>query len=328
MKERIPIIFFRIVLSAVILYLIFRKISNNESFEVYHFNLTPFILAAVVTMFTQFLGAWKWRILANSAFGLRLSFQEYFRCHLIGVFYGMFAPGGTVVGEVMKGFRIMKSNNVKSLKSELVTSQFMDRITGLVILAAMTIFGFLFQTSLWTETPVLIGLGLSILVILIGSLLLFCKRCGMVLFFIFDTILESLAGHLAFMNRLMIISTHLREIFFHYYQKQKTVINSILIGFGVHILASAGLWLLFRSSDVSVSFFSTVWIYASFNILMFLPISYGGFGIREGVFVYFLGLTGTPPGLALWASFLFFVIQAMVAFLGGLFEVKAIWHKR
>jgi uncharacterized membrane protein YbhN (UPF0104 family) len=53
------------------------------------------------------------------------------------------------------------------------------------------------------------------------------------------------------------------------------------------------------------------------NIATAIPISLSGVGVREGTFVYFLGIKGVQPEQALCLGILFFSVQVAASLLGG-----------
>ena len=53
------------------------------------------------------------------------------------------------------------------------------------------------------------------------------------------------------------------------------------------------------------------------NIMTMVPITFSGIGVREGAFVYFLGLKGIEPEPALALGLLFFSIQVATGLVGG-----------
>ena len=62
-------------------------------------------------------------------------------------------------------------------------------------------------------------------------------------------------------------------------------------------------------------------------LLVILPISFNGIGVREGGFIYFLGLKGISSEKALTLSLSFFAIQVVASLLGGIAYTLG-FHKR
>ena len=53
-------------------------------------------------------------------------------------------------------------------------------------------------------------------------------------------------------------------------------------------------------------------------LLTMIPVSLSGIGVREGGFVYFLGLYGVPAAQAMMLSLAFFAVQVAASLVGGL----------
>ncbi len=62
-------------------------------------------------------------------------------------------------------------------------------------------------------------------------------------------------------------------------------------------------------------------------LMILLPVSFNGIGVREGGFIYFLGLKGVQPEQALSLSLSFFAIQVAASLVGGIFYTLG-WHKK
>jgi uncharacterized membrane protein YbhN (UPF0104 family) len=60
---------------------------------------------------------------------------------------------------------------------------------------------------------------------------------------------------------------------------------------------------------VEISFIDWFWILAILNIVLLLPITIGGMGLREGALIGVLGMLSVPPEKAIVISFGFFGIQ-------------------
>ena len=79
------------------------------------------------------------------------------------------------------------------------------------------------------------------------------------------------------------------------------------------------------SFNLSISFIDWCWIWAILSLVLFLPITVAGLGLREGTLVGILGTFGVKPEIALALSFSLLGLQVALAILGGLIELKR-WY--
>lgn len=86
----------------------------------------------------------------------------------------------------------------------------------------------------------------------------------------------------------------------------------------VHLLSIAGIWLLARSLDVEVGVLTLATIVPVALLAASIPVSIGGWGVREGVLVKLLATQGVAADSALALSVLFGLALALASLPGGL----------
>jgi uncharacterized membrane protein YbhN (UPF0104 family) len=98
--------------------------------------------------------------------------------------------------------------------------------------------------------------------------------------------------------------------------------------FSYHIINLISFYLLALSLNLSVSILVFGWIGSVVTIFSMVPVSFLGIGIREGIFIYLLGFYGVEPPVAVALSFLTFFKLLIIAFSGGLLELKDFLFKK
>ena len=318
MKTRISLIL-RIVASGLLAYFIFRRLDLAALFDVVSgANLGWGTLGLLSIFLANILGAYKWKLLANPVFHTSVSFYLFFRSYLIGFFYAMFVPGGLFVGEVMKGWR---GTRREEKKTQLILSVFADRLTGFLALGILLALTFYVSPALWHDQVARIGLAASFFISVAGFFIFFNKAIIQILFFVVRQFI-----------RVIVKKRHdalerFKELFLHYHSQKKLVVFSVFLSCAVHALWALSVYFSAKALGVPVPFMYLLWIYLIIGILFFLPISYAGIGIREWVFVYFLSLVNIPSETALALSLLFFGLQVISAFAGGIFEFHTAFKK-
>ena len=83
-----------------------------------------------------------------------------------------------------------------------------------------------------------------------------------------------------------------------------------------------------RATNVDLAFATVAWMQAIVSLLVLLPISLSGLGVREGALVLMTARHGVAAPLALTWSLLIFAGSLWVATIGGLIEAKGLWYRR
>jgi uncharacterized membrane protein YbhN (UPF0104 family) len=85
-----------------------------------------------------------------------------------------------------------------------------------------------------------------------------------------------------------------------------------------HILACFAVWLTARSLDIAIPVGPTLIVVPPVVLAAALPISIGGWGVREGGMIFGLGIIGVSSGDAVLVSVMVGLISVTFGCLGGL----------
>jgi hypothetical protein len=80
-------------------------------------------------------------------------------------------------------------------------------------------------------------------------------------------------------------------------------------------------WVLCIALDIDLALGTVAWIRALTLVLMLLPFTIGGLGLREGAHIFLMGLYGVSAGDAMTFSLMMFAIQLGIGLLGGGMEL-------
>ena len=103
-----------------------------------------------------------------------------------------------------------------------------------------------------------------------------------------------------------------------FWEKPKAMFAGLSLSFVLQALGMGAVALLANDMGLGPP---VLFYFAAFPlvaILTVLPISFNGIGIREGGFIFFLGLKGISAEKALTLSLSFFAIQIASSLIGGL----------
>lgn len=89
-----------------------------------------------------------------------------------------------------------------------------------------------------------------------------------------------------------------------------------------HLIFLTGGYILFMAMQVDVDFTAVAWIRSAVFVLVSVPISFAGIGIRELGFISLFGLYGIDSSIILAYALLALFLQTLIAILGLLIESK------
>ena len=253
----------------------------------------PGTLGAAVVLYVlgQGLSAVRWFLLGR-AVGLYRSVADYVRFYAIGMFFNLFGPS-TLGGDAVRVMYLGRGQR----RLLAAGSVLFDRMSGLAMLVALAAAA---QLVYHPRLP----RALSTSVATIGLLLF--------------------AGWVACPWLIRILP---RE------QRLRRWVERELAPFwrdGSLLAWAAGLSLVFHLSQVAVQYLLgrsigaalPFWYCLVFHPLVVLatalPVSLGGFGVREGGYVLLLGRIGIAPSEAVVLSLMWFGVTAVAGLLGGL----------
>ena len=256
-------------------------------------------LAAGFTLYNagQVASALRWRALAQ-AIGFRTGALHAIRLYFIGMFFGIAIP--STLGN--NGIRALHLGREAPGRARALSSVVGDRILGLVTL--MGIAALALALGPRGELPPWLSIGLGALS---GSML------------VGWTLAPRLVGYLPAGNRLrLLVEGDLTPLF----RDRKVLLRAVTTSVAVHalhILAQKMLTVAL-GLDVGLDFIA---IYHPLIVLATaIPITIGGFGLREATYALLLPYAGVAPDDAVALSLLWWAIGAAGGLLGGIVYVR------
>lgn len=282
----------RAAVSLGLLLWLFQRVDARDVFSSFG-TIAPVVWFSALALYlvSQVLSSMRWFILARTLeFGGRL--LTYLKFYFVGMFFNLFLPSA-IGGDVLKAFFLSRGGNSR-LKATY--SIFCDRLIGLW---AMFVLG---AGAAIISPAILPGRFRLILMVCAGGMSL-----GVIFMPLFQKILSLVFPVLA--ERLTSVLI--------YWQSPERLASAFGLSMVLQFCGMYAVYLLARGLGLPCG---PEFYFAAFPlvaVLTILPISLSGLGIREGGFVYFLGLKHVPPEKAITLSLSFFAVQAAAALFGG-----------
>tara|TARA_R110002012_G_scaffold286864_1_gene478646 strand:- start:36381 stop:37262 length:882 start_codon:yes stop_codon:yes gene_type:complete len=272
----------KLVLTGFALFLVFRKIDTDQLWQITKTIHWLWLLPAVLTfVLSKLFTAFRLNLYFKNI-GLFISEKLNIKLYLIGMFYNLFLPGG-IGGDGYKIYLLNKQ--YKTPVKSLVQASLLDRLGGLVAIIFL----------------------LLVLILPVDLTLPFDSQIPW-------EILVGIAALLVFpafwvMQKLMF----------------KAFLPSFLKANGWSMAGQLAqlvcAWFILKSLGVTENFLAYQLVFLLSSIVAVLPLTIGGVGARELVFVYAHTYAGIDEAIAVAFSLIFFLITAMVSLTGSMISI-------
>lgn len=233
-------------------------------------------------------------------------YRDLLHVTFIARFYATVLPG-QIAGDVVKAYRLgRQSEQIGHAEAATV----LDRVLGLFALFVLSAITMLRASQLPLALRLFFMMGALALLacgVVAGSRLF---RHGIV-----ERFLAHREGRIATFVREFGIALH------EYLRKPIALIAALLIAVSFHIGCILMQVLLGGALGIKLQWPDWTVVYAGVSLLMLLPISVAGLGLREGGYVGLLALFGYKASAALSLSFAIFGASLIAALVGGGLEL-------
>ncbi|MGV8947962.1 MAG: lysylphosphatidylglycerol synthase transmembrane domain-containing protein [Candidatus Paracaedibacter sp.] len=288
----------KILVSGALIFWLLNKIDITKVWEVIqHLHGGILALVLVFIWLTLFAIAKRWQLIVRLG-GVNASFPNLTKATFIGAFFNQFLPS-SVGGDF---FRVLAVRRHGASLTEAVTGVFMDRLFGFISL------GVLCALVVPSEGQLLINSDLKWPFLATMFLLLSVFGGGSLLLLIPKT----WYGY-AFIRPFSALIEMTRRAF-----SQKVLFLAILLAsLTSSIFLISGLQVLMVAFNIPLTWGQGVVILPVVLLLTSLPISFAGWGLREGAMMIALGIYGVPAETALALALVYGVLH-LVSGLPGL----------
>jgi uncharacterized membrane protein YbhN (UPF0104 family) len=265
-------------------------------------NLSLIALTLIVYLLSQAVSAVRWTVLVRPL-GIRTPFKDMVSYYLIGMFFNLFAPG-TVGGDVSRVYYLVKdqerddhSRMVPTVNAAM--SVLMDRAIGMVVLIWIGAAGLV----LFPGYPVPPAIRSLTLLIALGFV-----ACAVLIPLLRRLLPDD--GHAVIVK--------LRLVLRSYRTHWSAIVQGIVLSLGVHLIQAWMHVLMGRALNLAIPFSFCLIVYPLVGTFAAIPISLNGLGLREGGYIFLLGLIGITTENGVAFGLLLFMIVALDSLIGGI----------
>jgi uncharacterized protein (TIRG00374 family) len=293
----------KLLVSAALLFLFLWRTPLDQVWEhLQRLDVVTLLVAAGLSLAAWGLSAIRlWFLLPE------FSIQTLLRATFVSLFYGTILPG-QVAGDLVKAYRLGRQS-ARAGHAEAATVA--DRAAAIFALFCLGAVAVMFASSIPGSLRLaMVGgaLGLAL--------------CGL--------LLASSAFHsLVVSHGLLPGAGRSREFILHFaaslhecLRNPRRLLGNFLLALAFHLLCICVQIYLGRALGISLTLPEWTVVHAGVTVLVLLPLSLGGIGLREGGYTSLLALFGVVPSVALSLSFAIFGLALFGAAIGALLELR------
>ena len=272
------------------------------------------VAAWVLMLASNVLGSFQWGRLLRVV-DIRIPFWKVCAYYHVGLFFNNFLPAN-IGGDIA---RVLDASRYGPNRTAAFSAVLMDRLIGTVALAGL---------SLVTTLPAIDHFHLGLMY---GALLGFFALSVTLLWAVFHPALLPACQRLLARVGLGRLNPHLMELtgrLAGYRGQPRLIVQMFGVAavtqisrIGVHVLVARALGV-----DVSLLYFFL--FVPLLAVIVSLPISLNGIGVREGAGVVMFGLVGVDRAHAFSLQFMTYLVAVAVSLLGGLIFLVRIPRRR
>lgn len=245
-----------------------------------------FAVAALVYVVVVLLSTLRWKVLLDAIEG-GPAFRVLVQSYMVATFFGNFLPSN-VGGDVV---RVRDTARTAGSHTAALTVAFLDRVVGFVALYFIAAPAYLFGGSLVRELAGarVILLGLTALFIVLGAVFV---RPGFV-----TSVVETIG-----VRRFPWIHRKFESVqgtVNAFRAKKGALVEAFLLSLFLQLLGVCYFYLVARALRIPLGLGAAMLMVPLCSLIQAIPISFNGWGIREGVYVLYFHQVGLPRESAL-----------------------------
>lgn len=258
------------------------------------FHIQHLVFPLLLTFLQLALSAERWKYVLIMM-GHKISYKFALKIQFVGMFFNQVLPSA-IGGDAYRIWQI--KSKIGSLEDG-VNSVLCDRLIAFFTLNILILINLFF-------------FDINIIYIILIYFLIFSS-----IFFIKNSNILKKIIHFFKTKRIFFYLSNILDILSDIFTS-KQIIFLVFISAIIHVFSATIFYIISNSLNNNISFIDFLIITPFLLILTHLPISIGGWGVREGVMIFCLSRVGVQPESALAISILAGLIQLAAGIFGGI----------
>lgn len=265
------------------IYLTLDKEAFVQNIKLLNWKYIPIIFLLLIANYVVSSIRWKSLLIYKGTENVSVGFLT--KLYFIGSFFNNFMPT-SIGGDVYKIYALNKK--IKD-GAKAFSSTFMERFTGIVVLAFISAFGLIDLIGYWS-----IGLFISMIV-------------G---FFIGLKMLKILSKKIKKLSKLY-------ESLIAYKGHTKTIVWAIITSLVVQLISIFTQYFIFKSIGITLPIWYSLFVFPVITISGFFIPSLNGIGVQDALYIQLFASVGVGAEVAASASILYHLARLGVSLIGG-----------
>jgi uncharacterized protein (TIRG00374 family) len=267
--------------------------------------LTGIILTAPIAFFSALETQYIMKVQ-----GMTLTVVEILKINLATNFYGLFLPG-TLSGGAIKWYKLSQFGSKSSAAAVVVFNRFLE-ILMIVLIGMLFYFPPLYTSG--NHKLAVLWVLLFLFMVTLYLLLLNKPTIDYI-----EKIILNILLHRIIKEKLCKFIRAMKQFQNIQLKDHFQIIGLLFFYHGIGIIS---FYCFAKSLNIDVNIWVIGWVRSAIFILVMIPLSVAGLGIREGILVFLLGQYGVLPNDSMALSFLFFTRNLLYSSVGAFFEFK------
>jgi glycosyltransferase 2 family protein len=295
----------KLVLSMVLIWYLLHKIPvQNILDSLAQVNYYWLILALALAGLGKVISCFRWRYLL-SVQDIQVPFAVLFCSLLVGYFFNNFLPS-TIGGDAIRAFDVGRYSRRNMASFVTVIT---ERVLGILALSVIALMAALLGFNLIRSTGQVLLMVIAFFAVSISGFFILTNR-----------IVVEKAVTLLARCKLNNVAKKINDAYaaFRFMRDRRGALrNAFLISALLQVNVLVYYYVISLSLHLGVSLFYFFCIIPVVLLILQLPISINGIGVREGLYVFFLGLVGVAGSEAIAFSWIDFGMTIVMGLSGG-----------
>jgi uncharacterized protein (TIRG00374 family) len=291
----------KIVVSLVLIAVILRSVDLNALWKVVH-NANPWYLLAAqgALMLGVVVRAYRWQILVHDQ-EVDVSLRDLTALYFVGFLFNNLLPSG-FGGDAVKMYELSQRSR---RGAEAVSSVLVDRFMGLIALQAIGLIALAFSWRLVPPEIVILTVALFGVSLVAAGVVSYRRLWGF------------LAERVPLFDRLLSIKAVNSLVSSLQSYSSSALLGSLGVGLVFNVILIATNVLIGRGLGLDLPLAYYMIFVPLTSLVLILPISFAGLGVREGTYVVLFKQAGVASEVALSMSLLVYVLGTVTPGLVG-----------